>query len=168
MVEFSWDDVTDAQNLCPLVCCFLDPRLPPLPAAQTATDSRSVSVSLGGNLLCFCDGHLVLLLIQPLTLWLLTRTGLAGEYYWMSIWPHYKGVAMGNQLGEEGGELETWPLSPPFILLLTVDLETLEKRRSRVCSSWLNRVIAQGGTNQSVISNNSQPVNTKGKPPNIV
>lgn len=33
----------------------------------------------------------------------LLLAGLAGEYYWMSIWPHYKCVAMGNQLGEEGG-----------------------------------------------------------------
>lgn len=33
----------------------------------------------------------------------LLLAGLAGEYYWMSIWPHYKCVATGNQLGEEGG-----------------------------------------------------------------
>lgn len=72
-------------------------------------------------------GHLVLLLIQPLTLWLgpntprsLLLTGLAGEYYWMSIWPHYMCVATGNQLSEGGGGegggaqlhhgMETWPL----------------------------------------------------------
>lgn len=34
---------------------------------------------------------------------LLLLTGLAGEYYWMSIWPHYKCVATGNRLGGEGG-----------------------------------------------------------------
>lgn len=48
----------------------------------------------------------------------LLLAGLAGEYYWMSIWPHYKCVATGNPLGEERGEggqlhhgIETWPLS---------------------------------------------------------
>lgn len=34
----------------------------------------------------------------------LLLAGLAGEYYWMSIWPHYKCVAKGNRLREREGE----------------------------------------------------------------
>lgn len=45
-----------------------------------------------------------LTVVCPNTPRTLPLAGLAGEYYWMSIWPHYKCVATGNQLGEKGGE----------------------------------------------------------------